>query len=248
MGTGIHGVFGAKKKEARQSIANELLLCGATFSSAESGIGGSAELPDGSTVHNTDLVVQAVEHQVQLGLSPQEAIRKVLVQVPSEGAYVFLFRDFPEQLYLANYNQRLIAVPLPLSSIVVSSTLALDSSELSRAVEVPTNSLSICKAGGFETDTLDPELDCNLSRLIPDNLEEIFITYVRSNPGKTWSTIIEKALLPLFPSTQANLLVPVGFRIAEKLAIEGDVVMRKHSRKGVTPDSSAVEAGFWAVE
>lgn len=248
MGTGVHGIFGAEKKEARQSIAMELYNSGVTFPSAEAGISGSAELPDGTTIHNSDLVVQAVEHQLQLGHSPKEAICKVVTQLPAEGAYVFLFRDFPNELYLANYNLRLIAVPMHNSAIVVSSLLALSAEERSCAIEVEMNSIIVCKAGKLEVNILDSERDGILNRFIPPDIDVAFLNYVRSHPNTTWSAIAEKALLPLFPAKQATLLMPLGFTVAERLILSGKVSLHERPVEALLPSSCAVEAVFRVIE
>ncbi len=244
MGTGVHGMFGVEYKDARQSLATELAESGVLFPSAELGIGGSAELADGSTVHNTDLIVQAVEQQVLRGIPPKNAIQTIFMQVPAEGAYVFLFRDFPDELYIANYNLRIVAVPMQQSSIVVSSILALNLEERRQAVEVPMNSVSLCTAGKFETDTLDSSRESLLSRVVPADLEDAFLGFVRSNPDKTWPTIVEKALLPLFPKGPANLLMPLAFRTAEDLLAAGRVTMHEQSTEGVVLGSKVVENVF----
>ena len=248
MGTGIHGIFGTTHKEARQALAAELVRVGTLFPSAESGIGGSAELPDGRTVHNTDLVVQAVERQTFSGDSPEDAIRTVVRRVPTEGAYVFLFRDLPDALFVANFNQRLVVLTQPSSTSLLSSVLALDRLERSQAAEVPMNSLSVCRAGEFRTEVLDSERDPLLQRRIPSSLDESFLEYVRAHPSSTWSTIIEHALVPLFPTGEATLLTPLGFYVMERLVMDGRIYMQDQIVEGVTPGSTTVQAVFRVME
>lgn len=241
MGTGTHGIFhGEEFARGRQSVADELLARGVQFSSTEVGLGGSARIADGRTVHNTELVVQAVGMAYADGRGMVDAIRETVARMPAEGAYVFLNRHEPDTVYVANFNYRLVYQIENEGVLVATSPMAFPASSKSFS-EVPMNSIVVLRCQGDEgvqaqVGELDEDRSSCLNRDIPDGLEAAFAEYVRENPGRTWSTIIEHALLRRFEVGRAHLLVPAAFRVAEKLIATGLVQVR-------TVDVDGVEVG-----
>jgi len=248
MGTGIHGIFGSEKQQARQDLANLLVKAGVVFTSSQQGLGGSARLSDGSTIHNTELVVQAVAWHVNQGKSPQQAISEVVTQIPAEGAYIFLFRDLPEELFIANFNMRLLVAPCDTHLVVASSTLGLSPEEKPFAQEAPMNALLTCRADTIQEAIVDKSNAHRLSHELPSNLDELFLDYVKANPGQPWSSIIEHAFCPVFPKDKATLLLPLGFQVAERLLISGRVTKRQILVEGgTTPETKVKQDIFEAV-
>jgi glucosamine 6-phosphate synthetase-like amidotransferase/phosphosugar isomerase protein len=246
MGTGTHGIFSDSKKEERQLLADELIERGIKFSSTEQGIGGSACLPDGSTIHNTELVVQSVGHFKSLGKGHVDAIREVFTRVPGEGAYVFIFEDRPHEIYVANYNLRLLALTLGDRAVVVSSLFGLAAAERIHAREVPANSISVVKAETMKSEQISIDLEELLERDLPEGkaLEEAFLQYVRDNPNQSWPNIVEFALLPLFPNNRVNLLMPAAFQLVERLVLSDKILMSIRTVEGISSDTNTVEAVF----
>ncbi len=246
IGTGVHGIFGKEYQNARQLLANELFSSGVTFSSAEHGVSGSAELPDGSTVHNTELFIQAVGYLVKLGEKPTEAIRKAFKRMPAEGAYILIFSNNPNELLIANYNMRLLTVAHEKGAIIATSILGLTDTERRTAKEVPMNSLTIYSKHNTDCSVLDDTLWTYLDKytLSDENIENAFLSYLAKNPNTTWSTIVEHAVMPLFPNKKANLLVPLALQAIERLIFSHRVSMSKISVEGAVPGTHAVQAVF----
>lgn len=243
MGTGVKGIF-SDVEDARQSYASELEEDGVIFSSAEKVLAGSATLKDGSTVHNTELVTQAVGHLVNQGTTPEDAVRKVTTEIPAEGAYIFLFRDWPESLFISNYNMRFLAVRMKESVVVASSHLGLNDEEQAAAVEIVPNSITICESSGLTSSPLSEELESYLDRTVPDGIERAFLDCVRDNPGKTWGFIVEKGVLPLFSTSKATLVVEESFRVAEHLLSSGRLRVEKKLVAGSTSKYQTPESVF----
>ncbi|MBX7145579.1 MAG: hypothetical protein K1X79_14100 [Oligoflexia bacterium] len=220
MGTGTHGVFsGPQYAAARQSLVDELCAAGVEFNSQAFGISGSAVLKSGASVHNTEIVVQAVAYYLKTGMPPLSAIRTVIERVPAEGAYVFLFRNEPTQLYVANYCMRLLWGLSGKAVQVASSPLAL--AGCTDIQEVHPNCLMQIDSSAAVSEELDTVNASKLETNVPAGMEEAFLRFVRENPSQPWATIVEKAIVPLFASGRATLLIPYSFRVAEHLLDRG---------------------------
>lgn len=246
MGTGTHGIFCLPEHAlARQRLVDEMFDAGVQFNSTESSLSGSAKLPDGSSVHNSEMVVQAVAHYIRGGLAPFIAIKQVFERVPAEGAYVFLLRDQPENLYIANFNMRLVYAASPSAMQLASSPWALKA--CGQISEVPPNRLLCLNGTHVQSEELLDSSSLALSTDVPDSIETAFFDYVRAHPGNTWAVIVEKAIVPLFPSKTASLLVPASFHAAERLVDSGALSLAVTKVPGAEDETTVPQLVFEAA-
>ena len=219
MAQGCGGVF--KGKLPTVAWGNEMMEKGKVFSS---GIWGLPErypvLSDGGQVHSAEVAVQAVEYWYEKLNDPFEAVKKVMAELNTESASLFLFADRPGVIAFSNSNQHIVYQQTADGVYLSITALGLPGR---CGMELPCNSVGIITPDSLRIERLTPR--CETLQELPEGMLEASLEFIKNNPGCSLANVADKALKPLFPEDTLNYRVACAYRVLENLVLDGKVVM-----------------------
>lgn len=234
---GSYGLFADDAKRVR--LGNRLLSAGRRFRSAVKREQKKYPvLQDGSCVHSTEVTVEAVEERCEGGEEPLEAIRRVMVEDPAEGVYVFMWRGKADRLFVGNVNQRLIIGRDDKGTYLATSALAFPES-VDWRMEAPANTVAVITKEGATFERLGAASDMTVEEVLPARLDEAFVDFVRDHPGSMLADVVDHALAPLFPEGKLARRAMAGYQAMERLLGAGTVRAETRTIPGVNGEGTA---------
>jgi len=220
-----------------EKIGNHLLDSGIHFASADwqVPIRKYPMLKDGSQVHVSDIVC---EYAAQLFRDSGDAlgsIRQTALDILEEAVSLFIFRERPGHIYIANLNQR-ICIHFHEDGVILStSSLAIADKQM-HVLELPPNSVSDVTLDNIFIEKLSSEIIVDTS--IPAGLDHAFISWVKKHPKSLLAHITDNALAPFFPSMPITMRGATAYRVFERLYYQGILKIEMLEAAGVGNDHS----------
>ena len=243
------GHYGRFQQDAgRVELGNELLDLGHSFSTAKPGAEGHYPLlKDGSSIHSTELACEAVEAECEKSPAATEAIRRVMLRMPTEGIYAFLLRGHVDRLFVANMNQRMIAGRDEKGMYVATSGLALPDHVLWR-MELPGNTIAAIEKDAIRVEPMGPAAAFPVDESVPAELDHAVVRYVKANPGVALVNIVDDVVTPRYPRGVLTREAPAGYRCVERLLAAK--VLRAETRDvpGILEGETAPTTVFFGAE
>ena len=180
-------------------IANGLLDEGVVFSSADSTL-EIRKYPftkDGAQVHVSDIVAEYGASNFRKLGDPLAAVRKTATDIKEEAVSLFIFRDCPGHVYVANMNQRMCIHFGEDSAMLASCALAMGDRPVN-LIEMPPNTVADVTACDIKIEPLNPSLKPYEG--YPSGLVEALLEWLPSNPRTGLSCFLDKVLKSRFPS------------------------------------------------
>ena len=218
---GSNGIFEEEATQRLNHLAIELVAAGVEFNSiAEDRTLNDIVLPDGRHIHGGEIIIQSLARRLAAGMPFAEAYRDVGVKTEIVGLY--LLRDDPEALYIANVNQSIVVAKRNSTTFVATSSLAFNQDAL-WVCEIPCNTIArVSKDGKVELEPLwEDEARIYTGKIT--GATDAFHRFVVAQPGSTWSEIRDGAILPLFPEDMAVPSAPAAHRAMEDLLDAGRI-------------------------
>ncbi len=218
---GSAGIF--KGEEAAiGAIADALLDEGVVFSSADATL-DIRKYPftrDGAQVHVSDIVAEYGASNYRRLRDPLAAVRKTATDIREEAVSLFIFRDRPGHVYIANVNQRMCMHFGEDGAMLSSCALAMGDRPVD-LVEMPPNTVADVTACGVKIEPLDPSLKPYEG--YPAGLLDALLDWLPRNPRTGLSCFLDDVLKRRFPSDVLRH-VPTT-RLFEHLFYEGRLLL-----------------------
>jgi len=233
---GSGGHFKADQQKLVE-IGNRLLDQNTRFSSADYNAATQKypNLKDGSQVHASDLVTEyAADACKRLG-DPFAAVHETASVLREESVSLFLFRDWPEHIYVANMNQRLCLHFQDDGAFLSTCALALGDTRR-RLLEIPPNSVSEVTAGTIKVEPLAQ--DIVVDTRIPAGLLESFIRYLSQHPSSLLAHITDNAIAPHYTGERIEMRAAAAYDIFERLYYDGMLKLENTHLPGAGKDQS----------
>lgn len=214
---GCAGIF-AGRHENVVKTANMLFDRGVRFGSADFNpqTRKYLRLADGSQIHISDVACEYAAFLNGQGGDPLETVRKTGTDIPEESVSLFIFKDHPGHIYIANMNQRMFIVFDEDSVKLATCALAMGDRRLC-GIELPGNTAADVTPDGIRMERMSDRLHPYLP--VPANLEKAFLEWVKANPKTLLAHTMDNALKTHYPEGVLRH-VPV-FEIFEKLYYDG---------------------------
>ena len=184
-----------------------------------SGIWGLPErhpvLSDGSQVHSAEVAVQAVEYWYETLRDLLGAVKKVLIELNTESANLFLFADHPGMIVFSNSNQHIVYQQNADGVYLSVTALGLPGR---CGMELPCNSVGIITPDSICMERLHYRFETCYEQ--PESMVEVSLEFIRNNPGCSLAHVADKVLKPLFPENTLNYRVGFAHRVLEQLVQE----------------------------
>ena len=243
---GCEGFF--KNHTGRTDVGNELLALGRSFRSAIPGeMQNYPTLRDGSAVHTTEVVAEAVAGEYERRREPREAIRRTMIRIPSEGVFAFLVHDRPDYIYAANVNQRMVIGKDEDGVYLATSALAFPESVRWRA-EMPGNTIAVMTRNTCSFESLGPTETFPVEEMMPANLDQAFLDFVRANPASTLAKVVDNALAPILQRDRLVRRSAAGYQAMERLLAGGVMRAETQTVPGVEEDDTAPQTVFFCCK
>ncbi len=216
---GSSGYFKSDQQKLVE-IGNRLLDKNTSFSSADYNASTQKypNLKDGSQVHVSDLVTgYAAEVCKRLG-DPFAAVRETASLLREEGVSLFIFRDWPEHIYVANMNQRLCLHFQDDGAFLSTCALAMGDTR-HRLLEIPPNSVSVVTPSTIKVEQLAPDIVVDTH--IPAGVLESFVRYLSRHPSSLLACITDNAVAPHYTGERLEMRAAVTYDIFEQLYYAG---------------------------
>lgn len=215
------GSVGQFDGTARVHLGNELLSSGRALPTATPGpVGDYPVLQDGTAVHSTEMAGEAVELERERGAEPVEAVRRVMLRMPTEAIYAFIFHDQPDSIVVANVNRRM-AIGRDVSGTYIATSAVAFPDGVHWRLETPGNSIAVIERGSVHFEPIAPPGTFDVQEVMPANLDSAFLDFVRENPGCGLPHAIGQALAPLFAERGLSRRAAAGFQTMERLLTAG---------------------------
>lgn len=228
VGNGFLGIL--SNPERTSKVAEKLLKTGLEFQTATSTpIVNAVALSNGSYIHAAEVLLEALSLEFSKTGSFEQAIRAI--DIRSESVEIYLTTESTQTLYVVNHNQRLIAAKTELGMQVATSRLAF-SNPIIWELEIPPNTFAVVN----EDQVLVKPLWFGEGRYdfsLPDNLSEVFLSYIAANPGSFWEEVVDNALYPQFTKGSASLAAIIGHRLFEKCLANSEISCRLNQVTGL---------------
>ncbi len=233
---GSTGIFSGNGAEL-DALGNSLLDSGVHFSSADfhPQTRRSPSLKDGSQVHISDLAVETAASACRSCGDPLLAVRETALKIREESVTLYLFRDRPGHIYIANMNQRMCVCFSGDGAHLSTCALAFGT-ERRRLIEVPPDSVSDVTAETFSTFPLSKEF--SVDTRIPCGLRESVLRWIRENPGTLLAHVTDHAAAPLFPGGGLEMRAAATYGVFEELYYDGLLNLKTVFAPGVGEDRS----------
>lgn len=219
--TAGNGFLGVLANQSRTSeLAEKLIGTGLQFQTAtDAPIINAAPLSNGSYVHAAEVSLEAISLEFAKAGSFEQAVRAT--DMRSESVEIYLTAESTQTLYIVNYNQRLIAAKTEIGMQIATSRLAFGRSIIWE-LEIPANSFARVNENEVLVKPLwliEDRYDFNS----PENLSQVFLSYIAANPGSFWEDVVDNALYPQFAKGSASLAAIVGHRLFEKCLANSEI-------------------------
>lgn len=217
VGQGSRGRFDGTDKLCVEA-GDRLLDAGCRFASATPGqVGRYPRLKDGNSIHSSELMLYAVEDAYRRGGDPLAAIRQCVRALPREAAWIFLFRDHPETVFVGNVNQRIVFTRAA-GEIRLGITAAAFRPLLRRCTELPGNSVS---AIGLDRVVIEPvSPDWEIDETIPAGVLAACLDYLKSHGAVRLGELTDRAIAPLMRGDNLEYRALIAYRIIDLLTAE----------------------------
>ena len=234
---GSAGIF-KDQDEIIGAIGDSLLDEGVVFSSADSTL-SIRKYPftkDGAQVHVSDIVAEyGASNYRKLG-DPLAAVRKTATDIKEEAGSLFIFKDRPGHVYVANMNQRMCIHFGEDGAMLASCALAMGDRPVN-LIEMPPNTVADVTARDIKIEPLDPSLKPYEG--YPPGLVEALLEWLPDNPRTGLSCFLDKVLKQRFPLGVLRH-VPTT-RLFEHLFYEGRLLLETEEVPGLVDDHKALK-------
>lgn len=229
----------------RIKLGDELNSKGVSFRTAVPGpVSRYPVLTNGSSIHSTEIFCASVSDEYKKCSDPVEAIKKTALRIPTEAIYLLLFRDEPEKIFVYNFNQRLVFGRDNSGTYFASSSLSFPE-QVAIWCEMPANAIAIVSKDTLEFIRFVPKQEFLVSETYPVGLEEAFLSYVYSHPGKTLGQVVGEVTKGLFPKATLVRKAAAGYQTLERLIANGEIRTEPHMVPGVNGQGEAPQIGLF---
>ncbi len=173
--------------------------------------------PRGEQVHVSEVVVNAVEAEYERSGDPFQAISRTVCELPEEALSLFIFKDYPETIYIGNVNQRAV-VSFGDGGASLAITALAWGPPFPAFTEIPPNSVTAVTASTLETRQLEPGYQVNTAT--PVRLLSAVTAFLKNNGPATLAQLADQVLRPLFPAAGLQCRAAAAYRLIETLAAE----------------------------
>jgi len=216
---GSHGVFA--DNAPRVALGNRLLAAGWRLrSSAPGPIGSYPTLGDGSAVHTSELATIAVAAEYAAGGDAAAAIREAMARIPSEAILLFLFRDCPDRIFVANVSQRLVLARNSAGTYLASAITALPDDAHWHA-EVPGNTLAVVTRDAVRCEPLLPPGAIDVLEATLPGLDTAVLAFLRQTPGRALGAVSAAVVEPHLPADRIVRRSAAIYGAVERLLAAG---------------------------
>jgi len=242
LGQGSKGLFADDSENI--AVGNELLDDGTTFKSAR--LGKTSKYPvlkNGTSVHSSELVTQAVSRNYAKSANPSLAIRETLKRRPFESVFAFIFHDIPNTIFLANINQRVVIGQDTEGTYLASSAMAFPDT-VSWQTELPANTLARITKTSIHYECLLPHNELQIVETMPAKLDSTVLQYLKESPEASLQEIVDNALVTLFESGRLVRRAFAGYRTIERLLASNLIEMKTVFIPGINGENDTPKKVF----
>ena len=234
---GSAGIF-KNQDEIIGAIGDSLLDEGVVFSSADSTL-EIRKYPFtkyGAQVHVSEIVAEYAASNFRKLRDPLVAVRKTATDIKEEAVSLFIFKDCPGHVYLANMNQRICIHFGEDGAMMASCALAMGDRPVN-LIEIPPNTVGDVTATDVKLEPLNPLLKPYEG--YPAGLLDAVLEWLPNNPRTGLSCFLDKVLKQHYPSDVLRH-VPTT-RIFEYLYYEGRLLLETEEVPGLVDEHKALK-------